>query len=51
MLERQRTGRAAKKAAAIRVHVATQPTFTRYVFDDAEPDRGYPPIAPRTGWF
>ena len=32
LLERQRTAVQAKKAAAIRVHVASQPTFTRYVF-------------------
>ena len=32
LLERQRAAVQTKKSAPIRVHVATQPTFTRYVF-------------------
>ena len=32
LLERQRVAVQAKKSAPIRVHVASQPTFTRYVF-------------------
>lgn len=32
LLERQRAAVQAKKSAPIRVHVASQPTFTRYVF-------------------
>src|ERR1700728_4826422 len=33
MLQRQRRDTEQKKIAPVRVHVATQPTFTRYVFD------------------
>ena len=33
MLQRQRQATQQKKIAPVRVHVATQPTFTRYVFD------------------
>ena len=33
LLQRQRTAAAGKKLPPIRVHVATQPTFTRYVFN------------------